>query len=468
MVTGAPVTSVTGADIVELGARLRDLLQIQPRAQQLASGGYFDLASMGGSGFAPNLAREQLNALRLDAERQYGLDVQRFGLSYAQTAFQQKLDAGAQQLQKLALQTQLKGPEDWLRYNYVMNNAPGAPAPTVGGPGQEITPPSPTVGAGAPGLSFGGAGGSAGGSLTPEQLAMLPPAERAAYMAAEWNRTHPADSTRPEAQLGAAGIRTAPYDFYGQQRGQAGVQHWDPQRGWITTPDQPKQGGFTFNQQTQQWTQDAPGAAAQPTDSQPDVSGIQGQGWTPQTYTDTQGTPGNTADDVQRAGGHTWDPNATGPVYLAFGGRSEPMRGGMHAAVIGDPQRRGEPNPELAMSSAPIFVKPLKGSPKAQRMAQGAPRFATGGIVENAPFVSKALSGGAAFGQRGEALGPYGTQPLNYTNLLRLLPSEQAMTQGYIETPVSQGGLGGWFADEYERARRTGFQGGSTGVSTYG
>jgi len=467
MVTaGAPVTSVTGGDITSLGAYIANLLA-QLRTSSLESGGYFDLAAAGGmNGLAPTLAREQLDAVRLQAEREYLLDLQRFGLDYAKTAFDQKIAQGSQQLQKLALQTQLQGPGDWLRYNYVENNAPGAPEATVRDTGQGINPPNPTVGAG----GGGGGGGGAGGpmlALTPEQ--------RAQQMAAEWNRTHPNDNMRPEAQLGAAGLR-----------GNTGVQHWDPQRGWIFTPDKASQGGYTFDQQSQRWNQDAQASA--PQDYEPSVSGLQSQDWTPSS---------TAADGTQSAGGHTWDPDAVyapGEVpMLAFGGRSA-SSDGMHKAVIGDPQRANQANPELAMSRAPIFAIPLKGNPKAQRMAKGAPKFATGGIVAgdggssqlfdtsglglgaaagsrnpaDAPFVKKLQGGGTPFGQRGESLGPYGSQPFNYTNFLRLLPSEQQMTQGYIDTPTELGGLGGWFADELERSRRSGFQGASTGVSTYG
>ena len=178
-------------------------------------------------------------------------------------------------------------------------------------------------------------------------------------MAQEWNATHPNQSTLPQAQMGAAGIANTGLT--------AGHYNYDPQHGWQFTPDVAQQGGYTFNPTTQQWGQDNfnnPGSVA-PTDSQPDVAGLQAPNWTP-IATDTSG--------VQTAGGFSWnpDPNATGGIQkLAQGGTTLAK-----SFIAGDPQQ-GQPtgNPELVNINDPTHdatasVTPLNDQ---QQMGQGIP-----------------------------------------------------------------------------------------------
>jgi hypothetical protein len=53
--------------------------------------------------------------------------------------------------------------------------------------------------------------------------------------------------------------------------------------------------------------------------------------------------------------------------YLAYGG------GGVHQAIVGDPQADGGPNPEMVTSASPIHVRPLRGGkmPNVPMMANG-------------------------------------------------------------------------------------------------
>lgn len=433
---GAPVTSLQGVDLVKLAAEIANMLASQ-RQSGLSSAGYADYGALGmGGGFGPTLAREQFQAqtalaqqsmaaARDDAARNYSLDLQRFGLAYADTAFQQRLAAASQQIQMLDLQTRRSGPEDWLRYNHIINNKPAPTEPTVNA-GQGPGAVAPTVGGQAPAML---------------QLGQKPPTQPDGtpwYIDGNRQATNPFGSSPSGAWYSAS---------QGEYDKMAAIADQDQQNG---------------------------GAGP---DVHPEVNGIQGQDWTPGTTADSPLTPG--ADqDVQRAQGYEWDPNGSGGVHLlAFGGTSTRPAGasGMHAAVVGDAQRGNRANPELVMSRTPIAALPLQGKnsagPKVKKAAMAKlPKRATGGMsAAAAPFVQKVTGGDEAvpFGARGEALGSYGTSPLDYNKFLKLLPSEQAMTKGYVETPRDQGGLGGWFPDELERGRRASFQGLSLSPATY-
>lgn len=412
MVAGQPVTTLTGADIQQLAAYISNLLA-QTRQSGLNAAGYSDYGALGiGQGYGPNLAMLSLQAARDDANRNYGLNLQRYGLDYANTAFNQQMSAASHQLATLDLQTRRSGPEDWLRYNYVVNNAPGAPAPTVGA--QAPQAPTPTVGAGAGG---------------PGQLQLMPPQQGSSYYIDGEKQ-----ASNPFGQSPTGSWHSASQGEYDRMAG-AAQQSSAQAQGPDTTA------GFD-------------------------------------TVAKADGSQGVQLDAGEIAAGAQWQPSPTdanGHFLLAFGGQAPHVGGGMHAAVVGDPQRGNRANPEMVMSSAPIFVKPLQGEnaagPEARKAAQQLPHYATGGVTggyADAPFVSKLTQGGgAAFGGRGEELGPYGSAPIDYGRFLQLLPSEQAMTKGYIETPKDQGGLGGWFPDEMERARRASFQGLSLGQSGY-
>lgn len=206
--------------------------------------------------------------------------------------------------------------------------------------------------------------GATGSTRTPAQANAL-----SGMLAQEWIATHPNENTLAAAQMGAKGLSTAPYQLGGQTWGMAGHQNYDPKHGWQFTPDNPNQGGQTFNQTTQQWSQ-------APQDTQPDVTGIQGAGWTPDV---------TSASGAQTAGDYTWDPNNAANSNLEV---PKFATGGATLAksfIAGDPQQgQTTGNPELVNINDPTHdatasVTPLNNQ---QQMSQGIPpdgQPATGG-----------------------------------------------------------------------------------------
>ena len=233
--------------------------------------------------------------------------------------------------------------------------------------------------------------GATGTTRTPAEAQSL-----AGLMAQEWNATHPAENTLPEAQLGAAGLpSTGPIP---------GVNHWDPASGWVFTP-------------TDQTAYDAwmnPGNNASYDDVAASLQGVVDQG---------------TVGDVQTAGGYYWDPTGTGGIQSTpsdsdastpdpiatptepavgatfdagfdaaggytdeFGNYSPPMaHGGMttdETFLTGDPQA-GQPvgNPEVISNptGAPIGVTPLAdmmGGQQPQQQGGGLAKLLAGILVE--------------------------------------------------------------------------------------
>jgi hypothetical protein len=93
------------------------------------------------------LGRDQLNAAIAEAQRNYQLDLQRFGLEVANVNYQQRLGEATVRLEQLGLLSSLRGPSDYLAHNYVMNNmsAPEGqaadPFKMTAGLNQQYTPP---------------------------------------------------------------------------------------------------------------------------------------------------------------------------------------------------------------------------------------------------------------------------------------------------------------------------------------
>lgn len=170
MVTNAlqPIETVTGGDIVSLGAMLAQIAAEQQLAFQGQAGYYNPNAFSGGmAGYLPTLDRElglgqlavqqgnlgvnqqnantnrdlgfgnlalgkdQLAAAMRDADRQFELDVQRFGLAQAEFNYQQRVGEAQTRLQQLGLLSSLRGPADFLAYNYTLNNMAAPPGKAV-------------------------------------------------------------------------------------------------------------------------------------------------------------------------------------------------------------------------------------------------------------------------------------------------------------------------------------------------
>lgn len=93
------------------------------------------------------LGRDQLNAAIAEARRNYELDKQRFGLDVANFNYNQRLGEATTRLAQLDLLSGLRGPKDYLAYNYTINNMAAPPGQAVdpfqltAGMNQQYTPP---------------------------------------------------------------------------------------------------------------------------------------------------------------------------------------------------------------------------------------------------------------------------------------------------------------------------------------
>lgn len=456
----APMTAVTGSDIVSQGiAAAQALAAAQNSANQTA--GYYDPnASFGGAtSLSPTLSRDQLNAQIADANRQYALDVQRFGLSVAQQAFTQRMD-------ELNALTALQGPGDWLKYNYAIHNLPysGTPNPTpqqAAGPAMDLSgmmsfAQNPTPYTQMVNQQSGPTYSQAGPAPIPR--ATPPPAPNAA---APLTLNSPAAMSAAQGQssMNPAAAATALQQMYNS----AGLSH--PQSAQQGTGGSAPNPDANYQPFPGSKMPTATGAA--PTPAGASVPAGMGN------------SSGLTADQLNAMIMSQSPPGTAGSIPLrAYGGMSAQvpmlaMGGQANMAVVGDQQRgqRG-PNPELAMSATPITVMPMNRMPEhLARFAMMMPHYATGGSTVD-PYMQGLGGGQSTSPFAASGLGePWGQQPFNYTNYLQKLPSEQAMLQGYVNTPTAMGGLGGYFPDELARAQAAQFRGNSYewfGPATYG
>jgi hypothetical protein len=205
---------VTGSEIVNLGALIAEMQRAgQLQAQEQA--GYYSAGSLGGGAFNPTLARDQLelqrqlglgsldlgrdqlgldrelgfgnlalgrdqlNAAIAEAQRNYQLDLQRFGLDVATHNYNQRLGEATVRLEQLGLLSSLRGPSDYLAHNYTLNNMAAPPGQAVdpfqmtAGLNQQYTaPPMANVPQPAPTTMYnqqmqGGGSGSGNGYANP-------------------------------------------------------------------------------------------------------------------------------------------------------------------------------------------------------------------------------------------------------------------------------------------------------------
>lgn len=589
MVTSAIPQVATGSEVVNLGALLAQMAaQTQQSAQDQA--GYYDPSTFGPNGlngFMPtlardslnaqvmqqkqqlDLARDQFNAAKADADRQYALDVQRHGLEVANFNYNQRLGEATVRIEQLGLLSSLSGPKDFLRYNYVLNdmaapagqevdpfnltaglNAPYADAPPAAAPSAPSAPTNtPLPPQGQP-MGGGGAGGGTGGGYTAPPQAMAPnravappspsgiaisgnpqadaalrgaPASAAgpgwagadAATLAEFDRISAnmantyanAKAQNPDFQLFAGGgmspggVAVINDSKSGKPSGfEEAVISSGPF--YVMNHEDTKEAGLLDNSPRAAWGGSFPGWG-----QQPDVhlDPMENPGATPQLPAWMQqwqhpGQPGQTPNIPQMPAMPTsmgqWATDVFKP-YL------ESRRQGQTAGTPGAGQwtmpswsgprvDQPAPAPEAQpMAPQPSQRRPQRAAGSRPRGPMGAPHMATGGYVDgpdaqasdffntsvhsqadvaNAPFLQKSLGNtqAPAFQARGEDLGAYGKQPFNLARFLTLMPSEQEMVKGLIETPTAMGGYGGYFADELERARRSSFTGASLAPSVYG
>ena len=511
--------------------------------------GWYDAGIQGGSGLLPTLNREQLNLSRdlgvgnlalgrdslnaqiADAQRQYQLDLQRFGLDVANFNFQQRLGEATTRLQQLDILSGLRGPGDYLKYNYMLNNM-AAPQ------GQEVNPYNFTNGLNQP-------------YTAPTMPQIQQPAPTTQYNQQSSGTTQPPAQT-PKPATGAGGTTPA-----------------IPATPTYTPPSSGT--AISGNPGSDKQFFDSTGWGSQPQNIQDDfwrISNLMNQQYQTQSQ-NAGGNPGYAGGGVAPGMAIVGDQESGKPTHheemvvspapfvviphdqlmnmqrMFDGGIVTPhaAQGGMYGGYEGQPpMQRPMSQPEQPTASTQPYQNPYAGegsySPGGwSRMHQGnqgeggasiqpvpnqsyggwdggdwqrsvwphpqfpaawgtpywgygIPHAATGGAFQggdpgngmmsyttyqpqdtvNAPFVQQTLGHmqSPAFQQRGQDLGPFGKQPFSYTNFLGLLPSAQQMLKGYIETPTGMGGLGADFLDELERSRRAAALGQSFGPSTYG
>lgn len=545
MVTQAIPTQqmVTGADIINLGALLANMAaQTQLAFQDQA--GYYNPALFGSmAGYQPTLARDQLalqerlglaglqldqNRLNLDsalgfgnldlgrdqlnaaiaqAQRQYNLDVQRFGLDVANFNYNQRLGEAQTRLQQLGLLSSLRGPSDYLAYNYVLNNMAAPPGQAVDpfqmtqGLNQQYTaPPLPNVPNPPPThttpMTFN--------NVDTSRQAASAKAQAAGKQALAQQQQKKA--VPPPSPTGLA--------ISGNPQADAALAASDA---WAGAPPEIM---AEFNRISQNMANTYANAKAKNPDFQLFADGGMSPGGMAIVGDQESGKPTGHEELVISPGPFVVLPNdvikgsemqaehAFGGGMFGMGrqGESRGTRNGMGERIGAFPpgyfQRRQEQQPQSQPSTQPA-TPPQQGQPMSPQMnfmtwfqtllqqlrGGGIPRAATGGAfagtdpgqgffnfnthtpeqTANAPFIQQTLGNMASpgFQQRGQPLGPFGAQPFSYTNFLSLLPSAQQMLQGYVETPTAMGGLGGNFQDELERSRRAAATGVSLGPSVY-
>lgn len=509
----APPTQqqVTGSSIVDLGAIIAQMnAQAQLAAQEQA--GYYQPSTLGNmSGAQPTLARDQFAAAQADAQRQYQLDLQRYGLQVAQFNYDQRFGEAQQKLAGLNLLAGLKGPEDYLKYNYMMSNLSAPPGQAADpfkftqGMNQQYTSPppqAPNTGTTPPANPFANQAntGQQGSGYTPSQQAQgqtqppqgmqqsnaitgNQPADQALLQApanangpgwtgadpatlAEFNRIsgnmnqtyNNAVAQNPNFQLFAGG---------GMSGGGAAIVG-DSVSGRPTGHEEAvfSQGPFQVlnHQQTQNagllgegggFGRPQQGGASIPQGEQPQSHWGQGM-W-------GQGAGGQMAHPQQGGGGGQWlsgmmQQFQSDPRYAAIW----PQLQAMMSHWPGWGGQQGQQIPHAATGGS--FPAQASGDNGFMSFTTHSPQD-----TQNAPFLQQTQGNmpNPAFQQRGDPLGPMGKSPFSMNNYQQLLPSAQAMLQGYIETPTGMGGLGGNFADELERARRAQVSGQSLGAAAY-
>jgi hypothetical protein len=548
---------VTGAEIANLGAMLAQMAaQTQLGFQDQA--GYYDPSLFGSmSGYQPTLARDQLNlqgelgrgnlalgqgnlqlgrdqlgldrelgfgqlglgrdqlnAAIAEAQRNYQLDVQRFGLEVANVNYQQRLGEATVRLEQLGLLSSLRGPSDYLAHNYVMNNmaAPqgtavdpfqmtaGLNQPYNPPPMQNIPQPAPTTMynnqmKAQPSSGTGTGTGSPAptgpsNTMAPKPKAVAPPspsgvaisgnpqADAQLKASAAWAGAPPniqAEFDRISANMAnthANAVAKNPnFQLFaegGQSPGGMAIVGDDPS-GQYTGNEELVMSNGPFEVLDHQDTLESGALPA---------SGIEGAPAGGQNITQMiieafklgqqesgmppMDTPPPPVPEVPRA--------ATGGMFGQWGNNSDGNWGG------GNPSQQWQQwggNQQAQQPQSTPQIQPMPNNQNNQNQGGGQGFFNfntyTPGDTANAPFIQQTLGNMAspAFQQRGQDLGPFGAQPFSYTNYLSMLPSAREMLKGYVETPTPMGGLGADWMDELERSRRAAATGMSLGPSQY-
>lgn len=444
MVQQAPIEMLLGSALPLLGAQIADM----------AAGRNLQLSDlMGFFNGQSTLARDQFTAARDAAERNYQLDLRRFGLDEAELRFQQRLAEASLKLESMALLSSQRGPENYLAYNHTLNglDAPEGTAADpfnlaggLGGDGGgtnllETTFPDGSKGfvnlmtGGISGGSTGDAGRASG--VMPSAAAGSTPAPAPAQSGPAAAPTQPVP--QPPSQTGSAP------NWQQEAQRLAGLGYNIPTGSQYQWPGAVTSGPVTRAAQPAASVAPmpvrAPGIAVPPAPiaaAVPDMGAIE-------------------RPPPIRYSGDAVEPPRPLPRYAEGGAQ----QGGM--AIVGDaPEGESGGHPELVVSAGPFAVMPFDGE-----MPEGIRKMATGGIegfqtfnpqqIASAPFMKK-LTGQMDPGAWGNFAGnttlpgtntQFNPFDLNLASWTRMAPSEQGMAQGTIETPRRMGGLGLDFAD---------------------
>jgi hypothetical protein len=548
---------VTGSEIVNLGALIAEMQRAgQLQAQEQA--GYYSAGSLGPGAFNPTLARDQLelqrqlglgsldlgrdqlgldrelgfgnlalgrdqlNAAIAEAQRNYQLDLQRFGLDVATHNYNQRLGEATVRLEQLGLLSSLRGPSDYLAHNYTLNNMAAPPGQAVdpfqmtAGLNQQYTaPPMANVPQPAPTTMYnqqmqGGGSGSGNGYANPG--VPQPPSAPTNAMAKPKAVAPPSPSgiaisgnPQADAQLKASGAwagapdpikaefdrisanmantyanaKAKNPDFQlfaegGQSPGGMAIVG-DDESGQYTGNEELVMSKGPFQVLDHEDTLESGALPAAGIDGAPAGGqnitqmmieacklGQQESGMPPMDLPPPPVPVPGGGIPTAATGGNFGGMNSN--TWNQWAGGNSNWGGGNNG---NDVQSQPMPN----QNPAPTPQAPAQGGQGGTGGGQGFFNFNVSSpqATQNAPFVQQTLGNMAspAFQQRGQDLGPFGAAPFSYTNYLSLLPSAREMLKGFIETPAAMGGLGSDWMDELERSRRAAATGVSLGPAQY-
>ena len=390
-----------------------------------------------GDSYLNTLSRDTLEASLAEAQRGYALDVARFGLAQADLNFQQRTAEAEDRYRNLALQTSLRGPDNALSYNYLLNNrnAPAGTEKPYGGAGinqpsniqpqvpQEAastppaTPSAPTSGSGTSGPLIDTA--NAGGPT------FAPPAAGTFSAAGPVLGGTSADATRMNELVQAGATPGQVNDLFTKAQEQSAV--------YAAKPPRMNRGGFLDSLRS------TDGATA-----------IVGDAPGERTGNEEMATATVTPDGRARLIVIPLNDEAPMPdkEHMAAGGviDAPPMptyTGGTGPASA--PSRANTAYTQQDVANAPV-VRQATGQ-------ESTPRFGGYAGSTEIPGTDTKLPSGAEF---------------RYDTYADMLPSSRALLESIVSTPREQGGLGMDWQDYLESSRRGSFAGARYAPAVYG
>ncbi len=469
----SPSQVVTGSSVIDQIIKYLDVTGGHGLTASALSG-YIDpyLLGLEGSSMLPTLSREQ-------AERQYALDVAKYGLDQARLNFDQRVSAADARLKELSLLSSQRGPGNSIAYNYALR---GMSAPA----GQQVSPYSMSQSINMP----------YEGGVSPAQPTRpaipVPPQQPTPTGGYPMRPVEPEPARAPQTPTAALASAASPAGAGGSTTPAPAASpspaiQWQPQ----VEPDR----GRTV-------ASNNPTIASLPT-AQRQVLRMADGGMTDDRIVmvgDKQG---------QETGAEELVVNPTGAPMAVV--PNEALPSGMDTAPAGKPSAEevllmiGRLIESLGVEDeqAPEGVAEALEIPAAEgggsfgrrkiadevrsRMRGRISRYADGGIFGTTLYSPGEIAGQPALqaASKGQRLAPFGGNALdmvlpgtdtslpmghqmNIGNYASMLPSEQEQLRGAIETPREMGGLGLMFGDWLTSAVRAAPVGRSFGASGYG